>query len=445
MGDPPMSRTELEARRQLSGHDFEVFFKTKIKPLEDEFERRRGPRLREFILRVLAALAAWSVLGGLGAWWMSSGADFGWWMLVFGLLFTGLLFAIWAGLPLFQQYGEMKTDVLPRLLSFFGDLRITWDAKLPLGQFAAFGILPRHNKSYMEDLLEGSYRGVPLRVAEISLKYSQRSGESEHTKEVFRGMLVELGLGNPAEGLTIVGTRGMFTDYFALPEDQGLQPGPSGDDFEIHASPGARPSVPADSRFLRRLGEVASLFDAKRLAVSQRDHRLLLLIDHNQDFFELSAVKRTDFRRAARVIAEQVQRIYTLIERLEVQGPEKPPAPVDARLQPVSTAPTKTSERAAYGGWGCLPLFALWIGGIAAFGFLFQGQMQGDDLFVLSSLGGTLGSMGLALSLRGIGKFSIGSLILAALLLGGAYWVLDEQRPDLFEFGTDAVSEEVER
>lgn len=406
--------------------ELDAFYDSELKPLEGEFESRRVRRLRERNLRMAAAVPAWLVLAAFGYLWFRWGADFGVWMLAFALLFCGVLLGVWAWLPFLLHYGQIKTDILPRLVRFFGDLRITWDAQLPMSEFGASALIPRHDKVYVEDLLEGSFQGVPLRAAEITLSvWQSRGGQGRRTLiTVFRGLLVEFTSGDVSAGLTLVGSRGMFAKYFQLPDDAGLQAGPVGGDFEVHWSPDAAPVVPVNERLFGRLAELRKQFDADRVGLSLWDNRLLLLIEKKKDLFEIPASKRTDLKEAVGLVAADLWKVLSIADLLEVKGTSGTPEPIADNSQPVSESPNSEWDKGAYGGWGCLWIFLVWIAAMAAFAYQLRDRFERDELFVMSFFGGLLGALGLFALARGIRKFSIGKLIVAALLLGAAAWIL---------------------
>ena len=176
---------------------FRSYYERHLKPLEEQFEKNRLAGRAERNKRAAAAIVPWLSMLVLAVWWFDSTVDFGWWLLPFAALFSGILLGLWAWLPMMLQYGHLKEEILPRLIPFFGDLKFTWDAELSMSQFSASHLIPRHNKVYVEDLVEGSHQGVPLRFAEISLKAEtthSRPGDtttsSRRVEKVFKGLLV---------------------------------------------------------------------------------------------------------------------------------------------------------------------------------------------------------------------------------------------------------------
>ena len=413
---------------------FRSYYERHLKPLEEQFEQNRNVCRAERNKRIAAAIFSWLSMIVLGFWWFDSAVDFGWWMLPFAALFSGILLGLWAWLPMMLQYGQLKESILPRLIPFFGDLKFTWDAELSMSQFSASRLIPRHNKIYVEDLIEGSYTGVPLRFAEISLKEetthyraSDTTSSSRRIEKVFKGLLVELTLDHGSHGVTLAGSSGMFKDYFAIKSDSELQAGRSGTGFESHATPGARPAIRIDDVLFKQLGELKTLFAAKRLALSLYDQKLLILIERTEDFFEISAEKQIDFARDAELVGQQLGQIFSIIEHLGIGGLQES---TDRRTESVDfteiagkPAGKEPLDRNAYGGWGGLLVFVLWLAGTGAFAWFLDEQIKGDERVLWSTFGGALASLGLYQLVSSLRKSQGGKLFFAGLLLGGAVWI----------------------
>lgn len=93
-----------------------------------------------------------------------------------------------------------KRELMPLLLRRHGELRYVEGAVAAVGDLAAKGLLPRHDRAEIDDAIAGRYAGYELRLSEIELE--RKSGKNNST--VFNGLLLVLAVGTPFLGTTIV-------------------------------------------------------------------------------------------------------------------------------------------------------------------------------------------------------------------------------------------------
>ena len=89
---------------------------------------------------------------------------------------------------------------MPLLLRHRGELRYVEGAVPAVGDLAAKGLLPRHDRAEIDDAIAGRYAGYELRLSEIELE--RKSGKNNST--VFNGLLLTLAVDIPFLGTTIV-------------------------------------------------------------------------------------------------------------------------------------------------------------------------------------------------------------------------------------------------
>ena len=170
------------------------------------------------------------------------------------------------------------------------------------------------------------------------------------------------------------------------------------------------------------------MFAAKRLALSVYERKLLILIERKEDFFEISAEKKIDFTQDAELVGQQLEQIFAIIEHLQIGGSlessDWSPDSVEFTQTVGKQSGKESIDHNAYGGWGCLPVFVLWIAGTGGFAFLLDETVNGDELVLWSTFGGALASLGLYQLISSLRQRKVGKLFLAGLLLGGAVWIV---------------------
>lgn len=93
-----------------------------------------------------------------------------------------------------------KRELMPLLLRHRGELRYVEGAVPAVGDLAAKGLLPRHDRAAIDDAIAGRYAGYELRLSEIELE--RKSGKNNST--VFNGLLLVLAVDTPFLGTTMV-------------------------------------------------------------------------------------------------------------------------------------------------------------------------------------------------------------------------------------------------
>jgi hypothetical protein len=348
----------------------------------------------------------------------------------FGLV-TALGLGMWAWLPAGAHELRLQEQVLARIVPFFGDLRYSSEPDLAPSRYYDWLVLPSFSKSYCEDQIEGSYRGVPLKLAEIRLQYQYRSRHSSgsSTGVAFKGLMIDFELGQEYPGVTLIRSRGStMNDRFHL--DEALEQVSDDLGFEVYATGDAPGATLADARFLARLAEISARFEARQLFASFHADRLVMLIDHKEDFFEMSHRQQTDFAKDAGRVRDQLGHIFAIVDLLQLGGPsaengeetERGASPAFPKL-PELPGPT-AADPYHIGGWGCLVGFVIFALSMSAYLWLLDPELPTGALLWWSALGGFLMTLGIYQTVRGLRRAATGPAIFGLIVLGGAFVVL---------------------
>jgi hypothetical protein len=121
-------------------------------------------------------------------------------------VFVGALFgegwAVWKPDRDFRR--AFKSRVLPLLAARFGDLTYRTTSTADVARLCERGILPRYDYARVEDEIAGTYRGLTVSLVEAHL---QVRGDRRR-RDVFDGLLVQVGLPRGLVGVTAVGPDG---------------------------------------------------------------------------------------------------------------------------------------------------------------------------------------------------------------------------------------------
>lgn len=406
---------------------FQSYYARYLEPLEQRFEALRRKAVKERNRRVVTALAAWLAAAG-GILYMANPIGEFWPFVAFFGLVTFIGVGMWAWLPAVAHQLRLQDQVLSRIVPFFGDLRYQSEPDLTPGRYDDWLILPYFSETSSEDQIEGRYRGVRLKLAEVSLKYETRSSTSAGRSLMiaFDGLIIDLGLGQEYPGVTLIRSRGSdMKGRFHL--DQTLDEMGSGSGFEVFATGDAPGATLADASFLERLAEVSSQFEARQLFASFHKDRLVMLIEHKGNYFEMSHRQKTNFARDAERVRGQLGHLFAIVDLLKLPG-EPTEGEAEAGTWEIPEFPElpdlKVADPYDIGGWGCLSTFVMFGVAMLAYLWLLDSELSKGALLWWSAFGGSLLALGLFQGVRGVFRRSIGAVIFGLILLAGAFAVL---------------------
>jgi hypothetical protein len=396
-----------------------------LEPLRVDLSAKRREAWTQLILRSTISVVLLVAIAGSGWWTHRPEDDFYWWMLAFVVFAFGVGLFVWCALPWFVHRDRLKHDVLTRLVPFFGDFSYLPEASLTPGEFENFGLLPQYNDHSAEDEVTGSHRGVPLRAADLILRYEytpRRSGSSSLNKEierVFKGVLLALELPRPAPCDVLLGTPDFFKGRFAIRDESGWQ--------RVELPHGGLEAWTRDRQACDRLVN-ADLVDRAAALVSRGGVRslrmawhgktLAMLIDFGEDFFELPFRGEIDFRRFGEIVESQLTRLTRVIDLLGLppagEPDDRPPRSLDERMRPAAKleADFETQDR------GCLPMVVFTAAVFCAYLWLLVDVVRPLGALGLAFVFGILGGFGLATVLFGERKRRSAWLLVLIGLVG---------------------------
>lgn len=170
----------------------------RLKVLRLEAARDTRRRVMLYVPAGLALAVGFLVMPGRGS---TTGILAGWLLAPFLLGFSvAVPWLIALSIPADHYAKTFKRELMPLLLRRHGELRYVEGAVPAVGDLAAKGLLPRHDRAEIDDAIAGRYAGYELRLSEIELE--RKSGKNSST--VFNGLLLVLAVDTPFLGTTIV-------------------------------------------------------------------------------------------------------------------------------------------------------------------------------------------------------------------------------------------------
>lgn len=109
----------------------------------------------------------------------------------------------------------LKTDCLKHLLKVFGDIeRVNDETKrsiIDAGDLTDCGLFAHYNKRQVDDVFQGTYKGVPFKISEANLTWESGCGKNKHYVTVFRGVIISFKFNKPIKERVVVATKGDLT------------------------------------------------------------------------------------------------------------------------------------------------------------------------------------------------------------------------------------------
>lgn len=185
---------------------FAAHFEQHVAPKLKALEKRRCVLLRWFYIACLISFPTAALIGSL------IDAYYG------TLDLKGVLMLLAAAMAwpvlVYRRYGaQFKKEILPEILSFFGNTLSWAEGGISLSEFVLpESFLPPHDDATCSDGFIGSYKEVRIQMTELTLKERK---EKNRTSVSFRGLLLELTFNKPFLGQTlVVPDRGVFSFMF---------------------------------------------------------------------------------------------------------------------------------------------------------------------------------------------------------------------------------------
>ncbi|MCR4880799.1 MAG: DUF3137 domain-containing protein [bacterium] len=191
--------------QRINYSDFADFFQTKIAPELQPFEEERIKVLR--ITSPMHKLAiACLVVGFLLLWF--TGMFISWLLLGVGVLFICI-----AGIKQLSYQHKIKETFYPKLYGLLG-LRHSesTEAQLKIRDKINLvckktGIFNRYDHIMPNDVITGSYNGIPFELSDVQIYYEEGSGKNRHTVYVLEGLFLAIEIEKNYKGETLIKTE----------------------------------------------------------------------------------------------------------------------------------------------------------------------------------------------------------------------------------------------
>jgi hypothetical protein len=307
---------------------FKPYYDKYILPRVQEYERSRIQVLTEFRKRcfliipgiALIFVAAYMILMYLYSFGDLTDIVFGGAAaLIFGLIY-------WAGSPVYNYKGRVKSDIFPLVFDFYGEsFEYRALGGINIDSLKSSGILPDYDDSSTEDYVSGTHLGVKIELTEAELTRKTGSSKNRRNTTVFNGIFILLSMNKRFAGRTIVmRDRGRFGNWVSgAPsglERVRLEDPVFEDKFEVYGSDQIEARYLLTTSFMERLISLETLVRGDQIQCSFYDDHLLLMMNSSHNRFETSSIfKPATFVEDTQTILEEMREVFRIIETLKLQ------------------------------------------------------------------------------------------------------------------------------
>ena len=232
---------------------------------------------------------------------------------------------------------KVKKKILPKLLRFVGDFRITEDKNV-FEYIKTLKLFNEFNSQRCDDRIKGKYKLLDVDIAEIRL--TKVTGMGKHRREVyvFSGLLIKVPCKKRYTGFTIIKYKGpqKLVKSFSLNPLSGLRISVNSgystqgdivmlEDPEFNKLYEVRSSDQVEARylittaFMTRMINIANKGFGGSISVSFENGYVNLAVESNKDWFEVPILKPADEISNYKTIVLEIKELMKIIDSLKLE------------------------------------------------------------------------------------------------------------------------------
>ena len=235
----------------------------------------------------------------------------------------------WIFSPIWSYEENIKKEIFPNVLNFFGDFKYHIETKKSVKEYYATELIPKHDTEIAEDHIVGTYKEIKIDLFETQLsrkvKYKDSNGNtSTRLKTVFDGLILELSMNKSFGGKTVVkkdsGTVGnWFVNKSTSLKKVKLEDPIFEKMFEVYSDDQVEVRYLLTVTFIERLKELVENFGGKSIQCCFYNNKLLMMIPIEKDLFETGSIyEAEDFIDDSKSLLKELSLIFNIIDTLKL-------------------------------------------------------------------------------------------------------------------------------
>ena len=189
----------------------------------------------------------------------------------------------WIFSPIWSYEENIKKEIFPNVLNFFGDFKYHVETKKSVKEYYATELIPKHDSEIAEDHITGTYKDIKVDLFETKLSNDSDENSSTTLNTVFDGIIVELSMNKSFSGKTVIkkdiGTVGnWFINKSTSLKKVKLEDPNFEKMFEVYSDDQVEARYLLTVTFIERLKELVENFGGKSIQCCFYNNKLLMMI-----------------------------------------------------------------------------------------------------------------------------------------------------------------------
>ena len=230
----------------------------------------------------------------------------------------------WIFSPIWSYEENIKKEIFPNVLNFFGDFKYHIETKKSVKEYYATELIPKHDTEIAEDHITGTYKDIKVDLFETKLSKDSDENSSTTLNTVFDGIIVELSMNKSFSGKTVVkkdiGTVGnWFIKKSTSLKKVKLEDPNFEKMFEVYSDDHVEARYLLTGTFIERLKELVENFGGKSIQCCFYNNKLLMMIPIEKDLFETGSIyEAEDFIDDSKSLLKELSLIFSIIDTLKL-------------------------------------------------------------------------------------------------------------------------------
>ena len=230
----------------------------------------------------------------------------------------------WIFSPIWSYEENIKKEIFPNVLNFFGDFKYHIETKKSVKEYYATELIPKHDTEIAEDHITGTYKDIKVDLFETKLSNDSDENSSTTLNTVFDGIIVELSMNKSFSGKTVIkkdiGTVGnWFIKKSTSLKKVKLEDPNFEKMFEVYSDDQVEARYLLTVTFIERLKELVENFGGKSIQCCFYNNKLLMMIPIEKDLFETGSIyEAEDFIDDSKSLLKELSLIFNIIDTLKL-------------------------------------------------------------------------------------------------------------------------------
>ena len=230
----------------------------------------------------------------------------------------------WIFSPIWSYEENIKKEIFPNVLNFFGDFKYHIETKKSVKEYYATELIPNHDTEIAEDHITGTYKDIKVDLFETKLSKDSDENSSTTINTVFDGIIVELSMNKSFSGKTVIkkdiGTVGnWFINKSTSLKKVKLEDPNFEKMFEVYSDDQVEARYLLTVTFIERLKELVENFGGKSIQCCFYNNKLLMMIPIEKDLFETGSIyEAEDFIDDIKSLLKELSLIFNIIDTLKL-------------------------------------------------------------------------------------------------------------------------------